>query len=404
MLLSPAEASALIAQSLPLLPAEDCGIEAATGRVLRQSLTADRPLPPFDRVTMDGYAVRSADVLTDPTAAWEIQGYQAAGMIAQEITAPGQAIEIATGAVLPLGADAVVPYEHTEKNSQRVRLLPDHRCEPGQSVHRRGSDFTAGTELVPPGILLTGREIAVAATVGAARLRVAARPSIAVIATGDELVDAAAPQLAAHQIRKSNDLALRAALQQSHLAGRIERFHLHDHRPEIEPRLRQILAEFDVVILTGGVSKGRRDHIPEVLAALGVSEHLRGVAQRPGKPLWFGTTSRRTPVFALPGNPVSTYTCLHRYVLPALRQMAGAPPSVPETVTLGAPFDFDRPLAFLLPVTVTSDNAGQRRAEPAPFNTSGDLGGLLGTTGFVELPAEQTTFPAGTAVSFWRWV
>jgi molybdopterin molybdotransferase len=403
MMLTPAQASAIIAQQLPLLPSEDCPIENAHGRITRVDLAADRPLPPFDRVTMDGFAVRAADWVDRPTAPLRVVGYQAAGMIPQQLSEPGTAIEIATGSSCPVGADTVVPYEDTTHTDGEVRLRDGTAWAAGQNLHPAGSDFAAGTVLVPAGARLTGREIAVAATIGAARIRVAARPSVAVIATGDELMEVNATTIAPQQIRKSNDYAIRAALRQSELVGRVERFHLRDHRPEIEQKLREILASFDVTILTGGVSKGKRDHIPDVLAQLGSVEHLRGIAQRPGKPMWFGTTSRRTPIFALPGNPVSTYTCLHRYVLPALRQMAGAPVVTPQTVTLGQDFTFGRPLAFMLPVQLRGDGNGQQAAVPAPFNTSGDLGGLLETDGFVELPADVTEFPVGTRAAFWRW-
>ena len=404
MLSSPAEASATIAQHLPKMPVEDCGIEAAHGRVLRSAIVADRPMPAFDRVTMDGFAVRAADFGTDKNASAEVVGFQAAGMIARTLSKPGTAIEIATGAVLSAGADAIVPYEDADRDGDRIRLREGAPRIAGQNIHRCGSDCAAGKELVAPGTVLTGREIAVAASTGCSRLQVSARPSIAVVATGDELIDVGIPQIAPHQIRKSNDYALRAALDQSHLAGRIERFHIRDHRTEIEAALGQILAEFDVVILTGGVSKGKKDHVPAVLADLGATERLRGIAQRPGKPLWFGTTSRNTPIFALPGNPVSTYTCLHRYVFPALRQMADANPVECETVCLTEAFKFPRPLAFMLPVKLTTDEQGQRGAHPAAFNTSGDLGGLLNTDGFVELAADKTEFPAGHPAKLWRWI
>lgn len=404
MLSSPAAATALITQHLPHSPSEDCGIESAHGRILRTPIVADRPMPAYDRVTMDGYAVNATDFGADASTVLEVTGFQAAGMMVQTLAASGTAIEIATGAVLPKGADAIVPYEEVDRTGNHIRLAPEASCTSGQNIHPAGSDCTTGTELVSAGTMLTGREIAVAATTGSARLRVAARPSVAVVATGDELIDVQTPSIAAHQIRKSNDHALRAALDQSHLSARIERFHLRDHREEIEASLRRILAEFDVVILTGGVSKGKKDHLPEVLAALGVVEQLRGVAQRPGKPLWFGTTSRQTPIFALPGNPVSTYTCLHRYVLPALRHMAGQSPRPSETVVLGEAFTFPRPLAFMLPVTLSTADDGRQIAHPAAFNTSGDLGGLLNTDGFVELPADQADFPAGYPASLWRWV
>ncbi|MCF3651729.1 molybdopterin molybdotransferase MoeA [Synoicihabitans lomoniglobus] len=403
MLATPTAATATIATHLTVLSTEDCPLSAAHGRILRGPVSADRPLPPYNRVTMDGYAVNSADWSSDSSRGLRITGFQAAGMMAQTLAATGLAIEIATGAVLPMGADAIVPYEEVERTDDTVKLAATATCQPGQNIHRLGSDVATGTALIPAGTRLTGADIAVAATVGAAQLRVSARPTVAIISTGDELVEVDARHVAPHQIRRSNDHALRAALLQSGLTARIERFHLRDHRTEIDASLRHILAEFDVVIISGGVSKGKLDHLPQALADLGVTQHLRGIAQRPGKPMWFGTTPRRTPVFALPGNPVSTYTCLHRYVLPALRHMAGQTPAQPETAILAETFKFPRPLAFMLPVKVGTTDDGRNIARPAPFNTSGDLGGLLGTDGFVELPAETDTFAAGTPVTLWRW-
>ncbi len=401
---SPAEAARIIQQHLPRLPTEDCPLASAHGRILRTAVAADRPLPPFDRITMDGFAVRSAD-LADASGERRLRcvGFQAAGMVAKSIDAAGLAIEVATGAVLPKGADAIVPYEETTRDGDTVIFAAGVTCVAGQNIHARGSDFSPGTELIAAGTRLTGREIAIAATVGAAQVRVATRPAVAVLATGDELVEVDAPNLGAHQIRRSNDHALRATLLQSGLVGRVERFHLRDHRPEIDATLRRVLAEFDVVLLTGGVSKGKLDHIPNALAELKVTAHLHGIAQRPGKPMWFGTSPRRTPVFALPGNPVSTITCLHRYVLPALRHMLGAMPTATERVVLAEPFRFTKPLAFMLPVLLQTSDDGRTLARPAPFNTSGDLGGLLGTDGFVELPADQESFAAGAAFDFWRW-
>ena len=144
------------------------------------------------------------------------------------------------------------------------------------------------------------------------------RPRVAVIATGDELVPVDAPAVAPNQIRQSNDHALRAALLGQGLAAHVERFHLRDHRPELEGALREIVAAFDVVLLSGGVSKGKFDFVPAALAALGVVNKIAGVAQRPGKPFWFGVTPRGGPVFALPGNPVSALVTFNLFAKPAL--------------------------------------------------------------------------------------
>ena len=400
-MLTPSEAETIILASIPPMPTEDVPLAGAHGRVLRANVRADRDLPPFDRVMLDGYALRAA-AWAAGTKTFRVTGLQAAGMMPQKLAAGDACIEIATGAALPEGADCIVPYEDTTRDGETMTISAAARLGPGHAVHRRGSDYTAGTVIVPAGTRLTGREIAVAAACGCAALAVNSQPKIAVIATGDELVDVGA-EVGPHQLRRSNDYALRAAL---HAAGwpRVERFHLHDMRHEIEHTLWHILAEFDVVLLTGGVSKGKFDFLPAVLTELGVKKKFQGVAQRPGKPLWFGLSPRARPVFALPGNPVSSYICLHRYVLPALTQAAGAPPATPRLAALTAPVTFKPPLAYFLPVKINSSPAAGLLATPAAVNTSGDFAGLVDTDGFVELPAGQDEFPADTVARFWEWV
>lgn len=384
-MLSVAEAEKAVMESVAPLPAEDSPIEQAHGRVLRQVIAADRDLPPFDRVTMDGYALRHA--------AWArgvrrfcVAGVQPAGAIPLELAQDQDCIEVMTGAMLPGGTDTVVPYEDVARDGGFITIATSARIGPGQAVHRRGSDHAPGDMIVPAGTRLTGREIAVAAACGHAQVCVSMQPAVAVVATGDELVDVGSP-VAPHQIRRSNDYALRAAL----LAvgsRRVERFHLRDMRHEIEHRLWHVIAEYDAVVITGGVSKGRFDYLPAVLAELKVNKIFHGVAQRPGKPMWFGLSARRTPVFALPGNPVSSYTCLHRYVLPALAKMEGETPVESRQVVFGGGKEAFHPLlTCFVPVVLHSDACGAWQARPRPVNTSGDFSALIGTSGFVELPA-----------------
>jgi molybdopterin molybdotransferase len=399
--LTPVEAEKLILENTLTLPAEDCPLLHAHGRILRTAVVADRDFPPFDRVTMDGYALRHA-AWAAGRREFKVSGLQRAGVMPLRLDADDACIEIATGAVLAGGADCVVPYEDTQREGDTVRISADAVPAPGQSIHRRGSDFPAGAPLLGAGTRLTGREIAVAAACGRSTLRVSALPRIAVVATGDELVDVEFPAPAPHQIRRSNDYALRAALLAAGY-GNVERFHVRDLKYELEVQLKRLLSEFDVLLLTGGVSKGKYDFLPAVLAELGVEKKFHGVAQRPGKPFWFGLTSRRVPVFALPGNPVSTYTCFHRYVLPALARLSGATPTPPEYATLAAPFAFKPRLACLLPVRIESTPDGRRLAHPDPTNTSGDFGGLVGTSGFLELPGGPAEFPAGLTARFWPW-
>ncbi len=401
-MLTPAEAEHLILANTPLFPREDCPLASAHGRVLRTEIRADRDLPPFDRVTMDGYALR-AGVLAAGGRIFRVEGVQAAGMKPRQLGPETDAcIEIMTGAMLPEGANCVVPYEETKRDGATVTVVGDAVFPAGHSLHLRGSDHHQGDVIVPPDTRITGREIAVAASVGASVLTVSASPKIAVVATGDELVEVDAA-VAPHQIRRSNDHALRATLIAAGFP-RVERFHLRDVRHEIEWELRRIFAEFDVVLITGGVSKGKFDFLPAELDRQGVRKIFHGVAQRPGKPFWFGVTTRRTPVFALPGNPVSACTCLHRYVLPALAHAAGLKHVVPRTVALATPVTFKPRLAYFLPVKLSSGPRAELLATPEPSNSSGDFAGLVSTDGFVELTADQTEFGAGHLAQFYAWV
>lgn len=401
-MLTPAEAEKLILDNMMAFHREDCPLVAAHRRALRVEIRADRDLPPFDRVTMDGYALRSTS-LAAGLRAYRVTGVQAAGMRAFKLAADTDAcIEVMTGAVLPDGADCVVPYEEVTREGITITLSEAAmKFASGNAVHRRGTDRRAGDTIVRAGVRLGAREIAVAAACGYGSVTVAQQPRIAVLTTGDELVEVDAP-VAAHQVRRSNDYALRAALLAAGFSN-VSRFYVRDVREDIEHLLWHILAEYDVVVICGGISKGKFDLLPAELERQGVRKLFHGVAQRPGKPMWFGLSQRGSPVFALPGNPVSAYTCLHRYVLPALGQASGLTPAPLRTIALMERFVFKPRLACFLPVRLAHGPRAEQLALPDPTNTSGDFAGLLGTEGFVVLPAEQDEFPAGTLLQFWPW-
>jgi molybdopterin molybdotransferase len=400
-MLSVAEAEKLVMDAVVMLPAEDCPLTEAHGRVLRQTLAADRDLPPFDRVAMDGYALR-CDVWRKGTRRFRVAGVQAAGTIPLSLLGEDDCIEVMTGAVLPAGADVVLPYEEVARKDGFIQVESAANVTGGQAIHRKGSDHPAGEVIVQSGVRLSGREIAVAAACGYAHLAVTMQPKIAVVTTGDELVEVSSP-VAPHQIRRSNDFALRATLI---AAGqpRVERYHLRDMRHEIEHLLWHVVAEYDVVLITGGVSKGKFDFLPRVLDELGVKKLFQGVAQRPGKPFWFGLSPRGTPVFALPGNPASAYVCLHRYVLPALTKMKGMVLEKARFATLMDALRLQPDLAGFVPVRLTPGTRGEPLARPSPLNTSGDFAGLTATDGFIELPAGPGELAAGATVRFWPWV
>lgn len=401
-MVTPTEAEQIILESIVPYLREDCPLVSAHGRILRADLVADRDLPPYDRVTMDGFALRSASIAAGRRK-YRVDGIQGAGMRAFTLGESADAcIEVMTGAVLPEGADCVVPYEEATRDGG-VMTISDVAAtfQAGHAVHRRGGDHRANEVIIRAGTRLTGREIAVAAATGHSAVTVTHQPKIAVVSTGDELVEVEMP-VAAHQVRRSNDYALRAALISAGYPN-VSRFHLRDVPHEIEHLLWHIIAEYDAVIVVGGVSKGRFDYVPRELERQGVKQHFHGVAQRPGKPMWFGVTARHTPVFALPGNPVSCYTCLHRYVLPALRRATGCEPDRPRQAALAQPVAGKAKFTYLLPVKLSSGPRAELIATPFATNTSGDFAGLLGTDGFVELAADQAEFPAGFVAPFWPW-
>lgn len=395
-LLTPAQAETLIEQHLACLPIESLPLTQAAGAVLRENIYAERDQPPFDRVAMDGIALSSA---ADHGGRLRVAGSQAAGDPPLSLDDPADCIEIMTGAMLPRGCDAVVPIEQVQRDGQTFCVRKP--VQPWQNVHRRGSDCRQGALLLAAGTRLSPPEVAIAAGAGMARLRVSAQPMIVVISTGNELIEPG-EVIEPHQVRRSNAYGITASLRQ-HGFTRVADDHLLDDEAELTERLGFHLRTHDVLILSGGVSMGKLDLVPKVLEKLGVSLVFHHVAQRPGKPMWFGVSQSGAAVFALPGNPVSTLVCLARYVLPALRAAMGQSPSEPRRIALTAPVDVKVPLAFYLPVKLKNDDWGRTSAEPRPTNGSGDFTALGGTEGFVELPPGPNTFAKGFVAPFYRW-
>jgi molybdopterin molybdotransferase len=395
--LTPADADLLIGQNLQCLPIESLPLAQCAGAVLRENIYAERDQPPFDRVAMDGVALAS-----DSSAGnLRIQATQAAGDAPLTLAGPGHCIEIMTGAVLPGGCDCVVPVEEYTAAGGSVTFAPRTRIEAWRNVHRRGSDTRQGALLVAAGMQLRAPEIAIAASAGMARIRVSSQPMVAVISTGNELIEPGEPVLD-HQIRRSNVYAIVSALRE-HGFQRVADDHLRDDRVEMRERLHFHLETHDVLVLSGGVSAGRFDLVPSVLQELGVREVFHHVAQRPGRPLWFGVAPSGAAVFGLPGNPVSALVCYTRYVLPALLGSLGHSGRAAERIALGAAVKIGAPLTHFMPVKLQQDDWGRPWALPAPTNGSGDFTALAGTDGFVELPPGPNTYPKGHVTRFYRW-
>ena len=389
------QALALLLEHTPRLGPESCRIELAAGRVLRREIRADREFPAFDRVMMDGFALRAADLLTNRT--FRIIGSAPAGRAAVVLSEDhGSCVEVMTGAPLPLGADCIVPVEESSRlGADEIIIAGSFDAVAGRFIHKAGSDAALGEILIEPGTLLGSREIGVAASCGAGLLEVSQLPEISVIATGDELV--AVDEIpAAHQIRQSNAHAIACSLQRAgfppaHVGT------LGDDESAAIGIMRERLDAGNWLVFTGAVSKGARDFIPAMLDSLGCTRLFHGVAQRPGKPAgcWIGTSGQ--VIMALPGNPVSALTGLHAFVLPALAVASGLPLPylrrlIPQNGIDGLPG-----MTQHLPVIIGNDG----RARAAATGNSGDFIGLLKSDGFITLPPRGAI---SAAVPFTPWL
>jgi molybdopterin molybdotransferase len=398
--ISPRLAEEAINSRLTCLPIESLPLTQCVGGTLRENIYAERDHPPFDRVTMDGIAVDSA-ALRRGLKRFHIQGTQAAGTPPIKLGTGDDAIEVMTGAILPLGSDCVIPVEQLEIVEGYASLNAAVVNSAYHNVHRRGSDSRQGTLLLEAGTLLRAPEIAVVASAGMARVRVSSQPAVMVISTGDELIEPGDP-IADYQVRRSNAYAVAATLRKRGLV-RIGDDHVPDDESLLYERLALHLTTHEVVVLSGGVSMGQFDFVPKALARLGVQEVFHNVAQRPGKPMWFGVGPQGQAVFGLPGNPVSTLVCLIRYVIPAIAEAMGTKREPPERLALAAPVTFQPPVAYFLPVTIEHDDWGRAWASPRPTNGSGDFLSLAGTDGFVELPPGPNTYAKGFVATVYRW-
>jgi molybdopterin molybdotransferase len=395
------EATQAITTAMPAFATESVPLAQAVGRILQQAVAAERDQPPFDRVMMDGIAVRH-ESLASGNRRFAIQGTQHAGEPAQTLTGADLAIEIMTGAVLPKDSDCVIPVERIDVRDGIATVEGDYEAEQLQFVHRQGSDYPAGHEVLGVGRMITPMDIAVIASCGLENVQASSQPVVRVISTGDELVPPGKP-VATHQVRLSNGPALVAMLRQQGF-GQTADEHLADEPALLRERLAEILDESSVLILSGGVSMGKADYVPQVLCEIGVELVFHKISQRPGKPMWFGIGAEKQAVFALPGNPVSSLICCRQYVLPALFQASGRRSPRAETAVLAEDVTFSPKLTCFLPVRIMSTDDGCVLATPVPTNTSGDFASLSATDGYVELALEQNEFPAGTAVPLHRWI
>lgn len=392
-MVSVAEATRLIQQQGYRPATERVKIEDAVGRVLAEPVKADRDFPPFDRVAMDGIAVNYEAI----AAGWEgfrVEGLQPAGQPRLTLKNDKNCIEVMTGAMLPIGCDTVIRYEDVTVVHEMAKLKI-RSVTRGQHVHPRAQDAKRGDTILSPGVQLSPGEIALLAAVGWLECAVHRFPKTAIVSTGDELVDIHDRPLP-HQIRRSNSYALRAALQV--LGCPADLFHLPDDQNVMEPQLEKLLKTYELIILSGGVSKGKFDKVPAALKTVGVQTIFHQVSQKPGKPLLFGTTARQV-IFGLPGNPVSSFLCFYRYIRPWVLQAMGMTIPDKQAVLVESVDLKNQDLTHFLQVTVKQED-GKLIAYPIPGGGSGDLVNLRQVTGFLEIPPGTSPAQKGAVFPF----
>jgi molybdopterin molybdotransferase len=391
-----AEAENIIQAQTKHFGTEQVPFDLAPGRVLAEDIKADRDLPPCNRVTMDGIAISYA-AFENGTRHFKIKGTQAAGGKPLGIDNTDDCIEIMTGGALPNSADTVIRYEDLEIEDGVAKLLID-KIRKGQNIHQRGKDKKQGDVVAITNQVIDPTSISMAASVGKSLLIVKKLPSVVIISTGDELVNVNETP-APYQVRHSNNHTIKATLQPYGIQADL--LHIPDEPAAAKEKIKHCLAQYDVIILSGGISMGKFDYVPQVLEELDVKKLFHKVQQRPGKPFWFGRHENGALVFAFPGNPVSTFMCLHRYFLPWLEASLQINRTTPNHAVLNADVMFAPTLQYFVQVKVTISEQGQFLATPMEGNGSGDFANLLDTNAFMELPMEQTTFRKGEVYRIW---
>ena len=373
-MISIAEAIAQVLSAVVATPVEEVGLARAAGRVLAEEVRAPFDIPPFANSQMDGFAVRSADLAGAGAAspvALEVRGTIAAGDRPDGVVGPGTVIRIMTGAPIPAGADAVVKVEDTSTEGTTVRFR--HAPQLGEFIRPVGEDLRAGEQVLLPGRLLRAADVGLLASIGRPTLRIRARPRVAVMATGDELV-ALGTALEPGQIYNSNAYALAAAVEEIGGDATILGIVRDD-----QDALRAAFAAtrgFDAILSTGGVSVGDFDFVKQIMDEIGLERRFWQVAQKPGKPITFAARDGQL-YFGLPGNPVSSLVCFVLYVAPALRRALGLAQLFAPTVEVEMEHGVKtaRGLCELVRCTLRRDG-GRLLAAPTGTQSSGALRSL----------------------------
>jgi molybdopterin molybdotransferase len=389
------EARRLVVASAAVLEGESVELAAALQRVAAEDVIGTDPVPPFENSAMDGFAVRARDVLgagPDAPVRLELVGESRAGGDPPNIAKPGQALAISTGAMMPEGADAVIPLEDTDADSGTVAVFVETR--PGSYVRGAGEDIAAGQRVLTRGTRLGAAELGVLASLDRERVFCTRRPHVSIITTGDELLAPGDPARAGG-VRNSSAYSI-PALARCAGAQVTSTASVPDDQAAIEAAIGGGLT-LDAVVVCGGASVGAHDHVKSALSALDVRERFWGVALRPGKPTWFGAREK-TLVFGLPGNPVSAMVTFILLVRPALLALGGASPQpIRALATLACDYEKSPGRAHAVRCRLRLSETGLQ-AEPTGPQASHILTSMLGAQALAIIPSASGTVSAGTRV------
>ena len=387
-MISVEEAKNIILNTTQNFGVEEIPFIKSVGRILKETIVADRDFPPFNRVSMDGIAI-DFNVFQNGQRAFKIEAIQPAGSPQITLQNKENCLEVMTGAVLPNNTNVVIRYEDIViKNG--VASIQVNEVKELQNIHQKGKDRKSGDVLIDKNKVISAAEIGVLATVGKSNIKVAKLPKVMIISTGDELVKVTANPLP-HQIRRSNVFTLVSLLERLNISSETE--HITDDKPILKQKIVNYLKQFDVLLFSGAVSKGKFDFLPEVFTELGVEKLFHKVTQRPGKPFWFGQTEN-CKIFAFPGNPNSTFVNCLAYFYPWYYQSVGVEVQE-ETAILKEDVTFKPNLTYFLQVKL-SDKFGHLLATPIQGNGSGDLASLVNADAFIQLPkTEKSLFRQG---------
>ena len=399
-MITPTEALTIVLDNARPLKATSRPLNEALGCCLAEQVRADRDQPPTDRSAMDGYAVRARDLSRRPRELRLVGEVAAGGRDLPKVEA-GTCVRILTGAVVPPGADAVVKLEDTEEGAGAVTFLEAEAT--GANIRRQGEEVREGEVVLNAGTVLGPAQIGLCALLGKAVVSVHRRPRPTVLCTGAELRDVG-EKVRPHELRNSNGPALCASLNGAGYDEVVDEI-VPDDPGVLAAKLAAAAEEHDVLILTGGVSVGKYDFVPEAVKRIGAAVRFHGVRMKPGKPQLYATLNGNRHIFALPGNPLSVLTGFYELVLPALRRMSGRPaescrPRLRLPLGRALRCKGDR-VQFVL-AKLTSDEDGSR-ADPVESRGSADLAAGARADGVIVVSPDVREIPAGALVEFRPW-